>query len=243
MPENRFFTDQDLKLNAQIILKDAEFSHLLVMKPQKGQSFELVNGQNELARALLVEIRKHEAVLQITETKTGPHLKTKIILAQALPKPSKLDFILEKGCELGVDEFVFFPAQFSEIKALSPNKQKRAQALLIASLKQSGRLSLPRISFLNHLEDYPYPSKNYFGDPSRPAGSFFQLLAQKDFSKTAKETALAFFVGPEKGFSPAEIIFLKTKLQALEARLSQQILRTETAALAAVCLLAAALNA
>jgi len=152
MPENRFFIDQPLQEEKTVSLKGSELHHLQVMKRGKQNHLELVNGQNQLAQAVLLELKKDLALLKIENVIEKDPSPCKIILVQALIKPAKLDFVLEKGTELGVDEFVFFPASFSELKELSENKKNRFQALIIAALKQCGRLDLPKLTFLKNLE-------------------------------------------------------------------------------------------
>lgn len=240
MPDNRFFIDQPLQKGATVYLKDSELHHLQVMKRGQKNHLELVNGRYQLAQAVLLELKRDAATLKIEDVieKKAPHT-CKIILAQALIKPAKLDFVLEKGTELGVNEFVFFAANLSELKELSENKKARFHSLIIAALKQCGRLDLPKITFLKNLKDCPQffstspSSQNYFGDLAEKA-PFLSDLPKKALAKLKN---IAFFVGPEKGFTEEEIDFLKTNLKAKSTSLSQNILRAETAGITAAALL------
>ncbi len=88
------------------------------MRIQEGEIIELVNGRNELAQAKLIEIEKKRARAEIVSVvKTEP--SRPIILCQALPRPNRLDTIIEKGTELGMTELRLFPGERSEKKNLS----------------------------------------------------------------------------------------------------------------------------
>lgn len=234
MPENRFFLSSHLIKGNFIELSGEEAHHMLsVMRCRVGDRVELVNGKGFLAISSITKITKGKALLEITSVVQEEKPNFEIILAQGLPRLNRLDLILEKGTELGVDQFWFFPAIHSEKKALNA---ERADKILIGAMKQCGRLFLPKIEILSPLLQWTKPEYPlFFGDLSNEA-----MPLQKAFEKKFPMKGLIFCIGPEKGFDIQEELFLKS-LGAIGVKLHNHILRTDTAAICALSQIAGAL--
>lgn len=219
MPENRFFADIPFEKNQSIVLDGDEFHHLKVMRKGKGDSIELVNGRNQLAAATIDTIAKHTMQVTVNQVDTHNPPKRQLILAQALLKPKNLDFVIEKGTELGATAFWLFPAKNSEKDGLSPNQQIRLRHLAISAMKQCGRLDLPEIRLSPPLSKWrEFPIKNaYFGDP------------RSNISYQPPLEDLLLFVGPEKGLTSEEEALLSQFASGV--KINHNTLRAETAAL------------
>lgn len=234
MPHSRFFIDKPLQNKETLTLEEEEFHHLRVMRIEEGEEIELVNGKNELAKACVEKIAKASAHLKIVSVKTEKEPRPKLILAQALARMPKLEWIIEKGVELGASEFWLFPSQQSEIKELTPSQFKRLNLIAISAMKQSGRLDLPPLLFFPSWNKLPSPTgTTFFGDVRETAPTLFELW-KKD---PAPKQPLTLFIGPEKGFKAEEHTLLETERHALGIHLHTNILRTETASLAGLALL------
>lgn len=222
MPADRFFTRSSLKTSS-LHLSGDEFHHLAhVMRMRIGETLELVNGKGELANAEVASLGKHEAELKITSYTSHPPSSTTLILAQAITRPASLEWIIEKGTELGVTEFWLFPGEYSEKKSPST---PRLETIAINALKQCGRLYLPKIRLKPPLEEWEKPQGSlFFGDLSKTAKPL-----EGPFSQT-----VIFFIGPEKGFSFNELEILANSFQAKGISLHENVLRAETAAIAAL---------
>lgn len=220
MPADRFFVAAPLKNN--LTLEGEEFHHLAkVMRIRLGETIELVNGQGEFAEAEVISLNKTNCELKIVSHKKVPPPEQSLILALALTRPASLEWTLEKATELGATEFWLFPGERSEKKDLSTSQRHRLETIVINALKQCGRLYLPKIILKPPLEEWQPPSGSlFFGDFSTTTP------LQKPFDKT-----VTFFIGPEKGFSPAETLLLKEKFKARPISLHENILRAETAAI------------
>ncbi|NGX48225.1 MAG: Ribosomal RNA small subunit methyltransferase E [Chlamydiae bacterium] len=219
MPENRFFLDQPFEKDLTAKITGDELKHLRVMRREMGDTIELVNGRNQLAHAKITSLDKDAATLILSEITTNPPPKQQLILAQALLKPKNLDFVIEKGTELGATAFWLFPGQRSEKKSLSPTQIQRCRHLAISALKQCGRLDLPEIREMPPLADWvEFP----------PGELFFGNLNSKNIF-TPPEGDSTLFVGPEKGFSQEEEDLLSKHAKGV--RLHPYVLRAETAAL------------
>lgn len=232
MPAERYYIDETIDEGERKELSGSEFHHLAhVMRTKVGEEIELVNGRGFLAKAEVEKIAKDRAFLYIAEVSASSPSKKTVILAQAMPKPNRLDFILEKGTELGVDEFWLFPGHHSAKKEVFPNQLERMKGLTIAAMKQCGRLFLPEIKFMPTLDKWkPLQGSAFFGDVDPSALSF-----ENAWRATTPSFPILFFVGPESGFADAEIVELKRR-GAQGVKLHSNILRTDTAAITALSL-------
>jgi 16S rRNA (uracil1498-N3)-methyltransferase len=223
MPAERFFISADL--SGTVSLEGPELHHLAhVMRIRVGEQVELVNGKGALAQAKLTALSKHTAILEVLSTSQSPIPPPTRLLGIPLMRLSKLELIVEKGTELGADAFLLYPAQYSDKEELSANQLERLHHIAISSMKQCGRLDLPSLRLLSRFEDlFTSPLLYLFGD-TRPTAT-----------SIPPHDAVLFITGPEKGFSPTELNLLDQKAQGIH--LHKNILRAETAPLAALCLL------
>lgn len=223
MPINRFFLDQDLSTQDQYLIEEREFHHLAhVARVQTKEEIELVNGQGQLANAIVLNIKKKSAELLIKTVETGPK-PARLSLLQAFPQQSRLDTILEKTTELGVTEIVLFPGEKSSAKTLSERQKERAHTILINAMKQCGRLYLPTLVLYPPIvkwTELPTPTL-FFGDPK----------STRPLDPSMHPTSLC--IGPESGFSKQEEEILLS-LSATPFSLHKNVLRTDTAAILGV---------
>lgn len=232
MPKERFYTPEELTVGQNVALEEAELHHLAnVMRATVGTCVELVNGKGSYARAEVTKMEKKRASLSVKHVQIIPKENKIIILAQALPRLNRLDFIVEKGTELGMDQVWLFPGELSERKSLSESQEDRLKLVAIAAMKQCGRLHLPEIKWLPPIKKWEAQTiPIYFGSLEVDCPSFYSVL-QKASSRDA-----IFCVGPEAGFSEFEEKHLQS-LNGIGVQLHRNILRTDTAALVALALL------
>lgn len=233
MPAERYFTKQNLVPHETVEINDKEFLHLAkVMRASKGDRVELVNGNGALANAQVKCIEKHKALLEIVEVSFEQPPSFQVIIAQAIPRINRLDFIVEKGTELGMTELWLFPGRHSERQTLSEQQLTHCHSVLVAAIKQSGRLYIPQIRMMTPLKAWKqldYPA--FYGDVNLEAPSFASL-----WQKESPKDGVIFFVGPESGFHHDEEASLKN-LGAKGVSLHKNILRTDTASLVALSLI------
>ena len=232
MPAERYFIENSFEVNTPCILQDQEFHHLIhVMRNKIGDTIEIVNGLGELAQGFIQDITKKQASIIIKHIRKDSPSPSQLILAQALPRPNRLDFILEKGTELGMTELWLFPGKQGERKDLTDHQLERMKNVTVAAMKQCGRLFLPKIIIKSSLEKWStFPKTSFFGDVSPDSPNFLDV-----FPAYKQETEIAFFIGPESGFSESELLLLKK--HALGVKLNPNILRTDTAALCCLSLM------
>lgn len=228
----RLWTDEPLNLGSTIQLSQEESKHLYVLRSKPGDQFLLTNGK-ECARAeVTVCTFKESAQLLIKELlPIDPPLKIEIV--QALLKGPKMDWLVEKLTELGVA--AIHPVT-TERSVAEGDKQERWQRIIKSAVKQSGNTSFPQMHSLRSLQEKwqalsPLATQCILLNPQATSG-LAQILQKHDPQKH-----LFLFLGPEGGFSPKEEEMMRAA-GAIEAKLSRNILRGETAAIAAAAIAA-----
>lgn len=233
MPDDRFFVSERFSEKSRTTLKDQELHHLLhVMRVEVGETIELINGKGQLAKAVLEKVEKQQAHLAIHEVISEEPPSHTLILAQALPRLPRLEYLLEKATELGVTEIWLFPGEYSERKELSPSQLQRLQQILISAVKQCGRLHLPKLVLKPALFAWqPMNISAYFGDTNPQAKPLLSVLDKEQAPDSL------WLTGPEKGLSLKEEDFLKHFLNVQGVSLHSNILRVDTAAISGLVLL------
>lgn len=128
----------------------------------------------------------------LTENQKG------ITLFQALPnKIEKIEYILQKGVEVGIRRFVFFRSDFSQKLILSPNKKERFSHIAREALEQCGGVIVPEIEFF---EEPPYEttSKTSLQIVLDTTGIALKL------TEIPQNQEIGLWVGPEGGWSENE---------------------------------------
>lgn len=233
MPEKRFFIPASLESQTSVALTGEEAHHLIhVMRCKVHERVELINGKGLLAEAEVTKTKKENVELFIYSIREEKPASFEIILAQAMPRPNRLDIILEKCTELGVNQIWLFPGLFSEKKDVKPSQLKRMENIVIAATKQCGRLFLPAIVLKPALTKWQPPKElSYYGDVDPKAPTLYSALNQEP-----PKHSLIFFVGPEQGFHNEELALFKN-WGAKGVKLHHNILRTDTAPLCALSLI------
>ncbi len=231
MAENRFYLPKPLA-EGPVEIEGDEAHHIIhVMRLKEGARLDLVNGFGELAEAVLATTRKKSATVNIERILKQPPPSFSLIIAQASPRFAKLDMIVEKATELGMTELWLFPGDKSEKCAYSDHQTERLKRIMIAAMKQCGRLYLPHLKFQKPLSEWQHTELPLFFGDLRP-GAPTLLSAWSP----AHQKGAIFAIGPESGFSMNEVEAL-LKLKAQGISLHWNILRTETAPIAALSIM------
>ena len=202
-----------------------------VLRLKDGTPVELFDGTGRVVTGVL-----HQSFL--TQIKIA-HIKPKgphITLYQAMVSMDKLEQITQHATELGVSEIILFKAERSQIdfKDKIASKLERLTRIARDASRQCGRADVPNLTL--HLRQgfggqvNPFKSDHLFVCVPNSKNSLLRLFP----SPVAGEgLGVRFLIGPEGGFSPAEITQFKAQ-GALEISLAPYVLRTETASLAAL---------
>lgn len=176
----------------------------------------------------------HKAVIQTTALQ--------ITLAQSLPKAKKMDFIIEKACELGATSIIPFCSRRSVPQlALDKTvaKQMRWQKIAQEAARKCHSAGIPEVSAIMNWENVFHAAheeaqsrKIIFWEEERRI-NLKQILRD---GKSPQPTNFFLIVGPEGGFAREEVE-LAERAGFTSASLGAQILKVETAALAILAMI------
>jgi 16S rRNA (uracil1498-N3)-methyltransferase len=229
----RFYCSFPLAPGAVVELP-AEAAHhaVKVLRLSAGDTVILFDGRGGQWQARLAPAGKSvRAVLEAFED-TEREAPVKVILAQALPAADKMDWIVQKGVELGVAAFRPVAARRSVIRLSGERMERRVahwRSVAVAACEQSGRNRVPEVA---SLVDLP----QFLGAASEDNG--MRLLLSQAAGVGLRELPppagpVTLLVGPEGGFEENELLAATAAgFQAMT--LGPRVLRTETAGLAAV---------
>ncbi len=226
---DRFYTPDSLG-PGEYTLTGADAHHLTAVRRfGPGDHVTLFNGDGHDYPAEIIAVSKKSATLNILATEAvNRELPFPLVIASALPKGDRADFLIEKLTELGVTRFVPLIAARSVVQPKESAVEKFTRAVIEAS-KQCGRNRLMAI-------DSPRRWEAFLASPDLPAKRFV-LHTGRDLPGIAASGGAAIAVGPEGGFTPEEVA-AATAAGWQVVSLGPRVLRVETAALAAAALAA-----
>jgi 16S rRNA (uracil1498-N3)-methyltransferase len=216
-----------------------------VLRMGVGDKLELFDSAGSMATATIVRLGPHVTVTVTEITPTAEAGVSDITIAAAVPKGERADWMIEKLSELGCSRFIPLATERSVVLPEGKNKQERWVRIATESAKQSRRAGVMKIEPLTPLSDavagMDADSHSFVLATEKPARGIFEVFGQFASARTASGKAKwAFFVGPEGGWTEEEIeLFLRSNVEPL--RLTDTILRVETAAVATAAIAAGAL--
>jgi 16S rRNA (uracil1498-N3)-methyltransferase len=241
----RLFTEAILADDQKTYFFTGEDARYLagVLRMQPGGILTLCDGARTEFTCKIASISHGRVSVELQERKinqTEPPYEA--VMYQALVKGDKMDWIIQKGVELGVS--IIVPVRcirsISKLEGKDIDKKiARWQRIAEAAARQCGRGNVPVIwdpmNFATALEQATSKSDLVFlpweGEKSCSLSSVLDAFAKKKRSDTARRPRLSFFIGPEGGFDPTEID-LAVKNYVKSVTLGRRILRTETAGIA-----------
>jgi 16S rRNA (uracil1498-N3)-methyltransferase len=235
----RLFIDAPLAAGARIPLERAQAHYLIgVLRMKEGDALLVFNGQDGEWRARLApDGRKSADLICETCERAQPEPADLHYLFAPL-KAARLDYMVQKAVEMGVSRMQPVITRFTQVSRL---KQERMRANAIEAAEQCGVLSLPEIAPESKLAEAMAALEPerllVFCDEDAPLADPLAALAQ-----AGKASKLAVLIGPEGGFAPDEREMLLTRPRILRVSLGPRILRADTAAVAALALVQAALG-
>lgn len=219
---------QELTANSKLVIMEGdEFHHLShVKRVAVGDKLKLNNGTGIIAEAIIAELNKRNAKLEITATHGQTQPEKPFAIAFALLKNKHDELIIEKCTELGALQFFPFTSEHS-VRTASDNTSQRFERIALAAIKQCDNPFLPTIHSPQALPAALARIAECGWQPivcseSRPD------VWLRDLKLNSPP---CFVIGPEGGWDKGELcLFAESKLS--EISISRLILRAETAAIA-----------
>ncbi|MBB3693636.1 16S rRNA (uracil(1498)-N(3))-methyltransferase [Sphingomonas sp. BK580] len=206
---------------------------IAVMRLRAGDPVRLFDDVTGEWLATAASVGKRELVLDVTERLAEREPVPDLWLAAAPLKKGRVDWLVEKACELGVARLV--PVVTRRTVVDKPNAE-RLRAHMIEAAEQCGRTAVPELAPMVKLpallRDWPAERALFFADE---IGGVPAAAAMRAHAGPA-----AILIGPEGGFDDEERALVRALPQAVAITLGPRILRADTAAAAAVALWMAA---
>lgn len=224
----RFLVEEKLREGAEIELSVEESKHATrVMRLGIGGKILLTDGKGHEAEAEILSIEKTGTCVRVLSVRDGLRRSYSVELLQATLKGTRMDWLVEKATELGVDSIHVVDSQF----AVAGDRVARWERVAHAAMKQSGNLKMPELfesaPLSEVLSRLPAGFRGFLLTPTARIG-----LAQA-ISQASAAGPVFLAIGPEGGFSEEEEKILEGR-GFTPCLLSGQILRGETAALSAL---------
>jgi 16S rRNA (uracil1498-N3)-methyltransferase len=211
---------------------DATQAHRLrhVLRLGAGACVAVFNPRDGEFLCRVAEIGRNSGSLAVERRLRKPEAEGDLWLLFAPIKRLRLDWLIEKGTELGVSAFVPVLTERTQPERLN---RARLAAHAVAAAEQSERLSVPEICAAERL---PQVLANW--DPSRSLVVCDEIGGGKPIAEALAAlkpgVPSALLIGPEGGFTQSELDALADLSFVTRAGLGPRVLRAETAALAAL---------
>ncbi len=235
-----FVTPQEIHFN-KVTIKGDEAAHISrVLRMKAGEEIQICDSQGTDFRGKILAVSEGGVELEILDSwscENEPCIE--VALFQGLPKGDKMDMIIQKSVELGVHSIVPVATEFAVAKISDKKSEEKKLArwnkISHEAAKQCGRGVLPEVLGVLDLKAAVEKAKEfdlvfvpYEKADSEGGASFKDLLSEFKLKKFDYKPKIAFFIGPEGGFSDKEMgLFLENGIKPIS--LGKRILRTETA--------------
>ena len=246
---DRFFVEPEhLNLDDRTLYIDGEdVKHISkVLRYGQGDEIEVCdsNGHEYICRIESIDKTRIDLSI-VNEVDINRESRIRVSLYQGVPKSTKMDIILQKLTEAGVDEIVLVNTKRSVVNIKGDKADKkfdRWERIIYEAAKQCKRGLIPKLrgilSFKEALEDMgkndinicPYEVEKSLGiKEALQTGQVKKILENKD------EVRVGIFIGPEGGFAEEENEMVKAA-GISSVTMGPRIFRTETASIVATAI-------
>jgi 16S rRNA (uracil1498-N3)-methyltransferase len=245
----RVFVEAELQSGSVMELPRETGAHLAkVLRARNGDAVVLFNGDGREFAGVIEKVQGSRVSASIGVARSiDRESPFPLTLVQCVPRGDRMDFIVQKATELGVVRIVPVLSQRSVVRldaSQSASKQAHWRAVAMSACEQCGRNRLPSVNA-------PLPLLSYLGTLAPPAGGELRLVLEPERARHAEQGAhtleiappgpkssAEIAIGPEGGFAPEELEAFDLSAYS-RLGLGPRVLRTETAAIAAVVVLQA----
>jgi 16S rRNA (uracil1498-N3)-methyltransferase len=244
----RVFVEGELQSGSVVELPRETGAHLAkVLRARSGDEVVLFNGDGREFTGAVEKVQGSRVSASIGAARTiDRESPFQLTLVQCVPRGDRMDFIVQKATELGVARIIPVLSQRSVVRldeGQAASKQLHWRAVAVSACEQCGRNRLPSVAA-------PQPLLSYLGALAQANESLRLVLEPERARRTERGTqsidiasrqsvSLAeIAIGPEGGFAPEELEAFDLSSFA-RLGLGPRVLRTETAAIAAIVILQA----
>jgi len=229
----RFYCSGDLSQGATRDLPEAAAHHAArVLRLTVGDAVTVFNGTGGESDARISSIGKDHVSVRLGPWRSREaEPSVRVVLLQGLSARERMDFTVQKAVELGVAEIFPIEMRRSVMRLAEERATRRVehwQNLVVAACEQCGRNRVPEVHPVSALPDW-------LGAHSAAPGQrlILSTLAERRLRELSVPRELLLLAGPEGGFASEELEMAQA-CGFTPVRLGPRVLRTETAALAAL---------
>ncbi len=232
----RFFIEGVHECGERVRIDDADAHHMRdVLRLHEGDRVEVVDSASQAFVARLAPRGEQLFATLVERRDPLPLPRLRVDVAQAMPKGTKMDFIVEKATELGAGAVIPFSSERTIARAAGAERVTRWRRIAKGAAEQCGRRDVPAIA----------EPTDFGAVLDRFCAYDVVLLAWESAQEPLREQLPALVagarsalvvIGPEGGFSRAEVEAAEARGAAIIS-LGDRILRTETAALVLLAIL------
>ncbi len=237
----RFFIDKNDIHGDALTISGEDAKHIIkVLRMREGENITLCDGDGYDYDAKIISTDKAALDVKIlSKEKNNTEPEIEITLFQGLPKSGKMEYIIQKCTELGINKIIPCIMERCVVKLNSKEdikkKTQRYQSIALAAAKQSERGIVPEVkdalTFDEAIESFDGYDFCFVPYENEDGLTLRDILKNADGAKS-----IAFIIGPEGGISDGEIEKIKEK-NIPTVTLGRRILRTETASTAVLSMI------
>ena len=237
MPRTRLHLAGPYGTGSELALERDQARYLgRVLRLRVGDHLLVFDGEGSEFAATITAIDQRSATLRVDERiPASTESPLRLHLVQGISRGERMDFVVQKATELGVKRITPVLTEFGVVKLDAARAEKRRehwQQVAASACEQCGRVRLPLI-------DAPIRLNSWFGN--KPKHVDLQIILKPGATTPLKNienpaTKMCLLIGPEGGFSEAE--YKDAEIAGFRpVSLGPRVLRTETAAVAAIAIL------
>ena len=248
MSNRRFYNPENLQIGVTVKLSDNTAAHATrVLRLEISDEITLFNGDGLDYTCAITSIKKNETLVIVKSfVKITNESPLNITLLQGISSGDRMDYTIQKSIELGVTTIVPIITTRSVVKLSNERAEKRLahwQSIVHAACEQSGRAFVPQVAVPLTLSaclstiSSPLIREGWGEGKQPPTRILLNPIGAMRLAKLPKPTGnIYLLIGAEGGLSQSEIVTaLSQGFQSMI--LGARILRTETAALAAIAVM------
>ena len=242
----RFFVDQPLAINQRVALPEAVAHQVRrVLRLRPGASLVLLNGDGQEYTSELLALDPHGAVCRVlASNRNATEPRVAVTLYVAPLKGDHFNYSLQKATEIGAATFVPVLTERTIACEIGPTRVARWQRITREAAEQARRGRVPVVQppvMLATAVRLAVAAGPAFMPWEEEQEQGLQAALTEQYDARGELPALGIFIGPEGGFSPAEIAQAR-EAGIIPVTLGARILRAETAAVVATTLALATLG-
>ena len=240
---SRLFVDAALAAGQTVALERSQSNYLgNVLRLSAGETILVFNGRDGEWQAAILGRKRPDSLSIVTQTRAQDRLPDLAYIFAPL-KHARLDYMVQKAVEMGASMLQPVLTRFTQVSRVN---SERMRANVIEAAEQCGILSIADVAEPVTLDRYLVQREAkrllIFCDEAADSASPLPALQGALEGELAAANGIDILIGPEGGFAEEERATLLRQPRTIRLSLGPRILRADTAAVAALALVQAALG-